>query len=153
MESLSFFPPTIPETSWNLDPLPLKPHGKLLRWLMWIYQETIRRWRWSRTGRPLSPPQSHQKNIWTLSKFHKTTSGCRQRTSGTQKSSPLSSKGGQDPLKKTTAGFEASWETYNVYYWLFSHLCKGKDTKNSEVTYHSLLQGPVLNFAFVLSCS
>ena len=23
-------------------------------------------------GRPLSPPQIHQKNIWTLSKFHKT---------------------------------------------------------------------------------
>ena len=46
-----------------------------------------------RTGRPLSPPQIHQKNILTLSKIHKTTSECRQRTSGTQKSSPLSSIG------------------------------------------------------------
>ena len=43
-------------------------------------------------GRPLSPPQIHQKNIQTLSKFHKKTSECWQRTSGTQKSSPLSSK-------------------------------------------------------------
>ena len=30
-----------------------------------------------------------------LSKIHKTTSECWQRTSGTQKSSPLSSKGGR----------------------------------------------------------
>lgn len=37
-------------------------------------------------------------------------------------------------LWKKTAGFEASWENYTVYYWLFSHLCKGKDTKNSEAT-------------------
>ena len=43
-------------------------------------------------GRPLSPPQIHQKNIWTLSKFHKITSECWQRTSGTQKSRSLSSK-------------------------------------------------------------
>ena len=42
--------------------------------------------------RPLSPTQIHQENILTLSKFHKTTSECQQRTSGTQKSSPLSSK-------------------------------------------------------------
>ena len=34
-----------------------------------------------------------------LSKFHKTTSECRQRTSGTQKSSPLSSKGGRKNIK------------------------------------------------------
>ena len=45
-----------------------------------------------RTGRPLSPPQIHQKNILTLSKIHKTTSECRQRTSGTQKSSPTLQK-------------------------------------------------------------
>ena len=36
----------------------------------------------------------------TLSKFHKTTSECRQRTSGTQKSSPLSSKGGRKTYKR-----------------------------------------------------
>ena len=34
-----------------------------------------------------------------LSKFHKTTSECWQRTSGTQKSSPLSSKGGRKKYK------------------------------------------------------
>ena len=44
-------------------------------------------------GRPLSPPQIHRKNIWTLSKFHKTTSECWQRTPDTQKGSPLPSKG------------------------------------------------------------
>ena len=43
-------------------------------------------------GRPLSPPQIHQKNISKLSKFYKTTSECWQRTSGTQKSRSLSSK-------------------------------------------------------------
>ena len=46
------------------------------------------RWRRSRTGRTLSPLQIHQKSIWMPSKFHKTTSECRQRTSGTQKSNP-----------------------------------------------------------------
>ena len=44
-------------------------------------------------GRPLSPPQIHQKNICILSKFHKKTSEYWQRTSGTQKGSPLSLKG------------------------------------------------------------
>ena len=50
-------------------------------------------------GRPLSPSQIHQKNISTLSKFHKTTSECWQRTSGTQKSSSLSSKRGRKKYK------------------------------------------------------
>ena len=54
----------------------------------------ILRWRRNRTGRPLFPPQIHWKNIWTLSKFHKTTSECWQPTSGTQKGSPLSLKRG-----------------------------------------------------------
>ena len=31
------------------------------------------RWQRNRTGRPLSPLQIHRKNIWTLSKLHKTT--------------------------------------------------------------------------------
>ena len=48
----------------------------------------VLRWWRNRTGRRLSPPQIHQKNIWTLSKFHKTTSECQQRTSGTQKRQP-----------------------------------------------------------------
>ena len=46
----------------------------------------------NRMGRPLSPPQIHQKIIWTLNKFHKTTSEHWQRTPGTQKDSPFSSK-------------------------------------------------------------
>ena len=50
----------------------------------------VLRWQRNRTGRPLSPSQIHQKNISTLSKLHKTTSGCWQRTSGTQKSRSLS---------------------------------------------------------------
>ena len=57
------------------------PGGVALRW-----------WR-NRMGRPLSPPQIHPKIIWTLSKFHRTTSESWQRTSGTQKGSPLSLKG------------------------------------------------------------
>ena len=38
-------------------------------------------------GRPLSPPQIHRKIIWTLSKYHKTTSEHSWRTPGTQKGS------------------------------------------------------------------
>ena len=60
----------------------------------------LRRWRRNRTERPLSPPQIHQNNIWTLSKFHRTTSECWQRSSGTQKSSPLSSKVGRTKYKR-----------------------------------------------------
>ena len=59
----------------------------------------VLRWQRNRTGRQLSPPWIHQKNFWTLSKFHKTTSECWQRTSGTQKSSPLSSKGDGEVLR------------------------------------------------------
>ena len=58
----------------------------------------LRLWR-NRMGRPLSPPQIHWKNIWTLSKFHKTISECWQRTPGTQKGTPLSSKGGRTKYK------------------------------------------------------
>ena len=52
----------------------------------------VLRWRRNRMGRPLSPSKIHQKNISTLSKFHKTTSECWQRTSGTQQSSSLAQK-------------------------------------------------------------
>ena len=60
----------------------------------------VLRWRRNRMGRPLSPTQIHQKNISTLSKFHKTTSECQQRTSGTQKSSSLSLKRGRKKYKR-----------------------------------------------------
>ena len=36
-------------------------------------REAVLRWQRNRMGRPLSPPQIHQKNIWTLRKFHNTT--------------------------------------------------------------------------------
>ena len=55
------------------------------------------KWQKNRMGRPLSPPQIHRKNIWTLSKLHK-TSLCRQRR--LQNSSPLSSKGGRTKYKR-----------------------------------------------------
>ena len=63
-------------------------------------QGTVLRWQRNRTGRPLSPPQIHRNNIWTLSRFQKTTSECWQRTSGTQKGSPLSWKGGRTKYKR-----------------------------------------------------
>ena len=65
----------------------------------------VLRWQRNRTGRPLSPSQIHQKNISTLSKFHKTTSECWQRTSGTQQSRSLASKTGRkkhNKMKKET---------------------------------------------------
>ena len=40
----------------------------------------VLRWQRNRTDRPVSRTQIHQQNIWTLSKFHKTTSECWQRT-------------------------------------------------------------------------
>ena len=66
-------------------------------------------------GRPLFPSQIRQKNISTLSKFYKTTSECWQRTSGTQKSRPLSSKTGRKNIKdekRDKGGREGalSWE-------------------------------------------
>ena len=52
-------------------------------------------WRWqrNRTGRWLSLLQIHRKNNRTVNKVYKTTSDHKQRTSGAQKSSPLSLKG------------------------------------------------------------
>ena len=61
--------------------------------------EVLRRQR-NRKGRPFSPSQTHQKIIWMLSKFHKTTSECWQRTPGTQKGNPVSSKGGRTKYKR-----------------------------------------------------
>ena len=76
------------------------------------HQRAVLRWQRNRTGRPLSPPQIHRKNIWTLRKFHKTTSECRQRTSGTQKSSPLSSKGGKKNIKDKKREKEVGMELH-----------------------------------------
>ena len=60
----------------------------------------VLRWWKNRMGRPLSPPQIHQKIIWMLSKYHKTTSEHWQRTSGTQKDNPFSSKEGRTKYKR-----------------------------------------------------
>ena len=64
-----------------------------------LMEGAVLRWQRNTMGRPLSPPQIHQKNIWTLSKFYKTTSECQQRISGTQKRSPLSLKWGRKNIK------------------------------------------------------
>ena len=45
----------------------------------------VPRWWRNRMERSLSPLQIHQKINWMLSKFHKTTSECWQRTPGTRK--------------------------------------------------------------------
>ena len=60
----------------------------------------VLRWWRNRMGRPLSPSKIHQKNISTPSKFHKTTSECWQRTSGTQQSRSLASKTGRKKYNK-----------------------------------------------------
>ena len=71
-----------------------------LKNIMLEIRGSVLRWQRNRTRRPLSPQQIHCKNIWTLSKFHKTTSECWQRTSVTQRGSPLSSKGGRTKYKR-----------------------------------------------------
>ena len=65
-----------------------------------LMEEAVLRWQRNRMGRPLSPLQIHQKNISTLSKRHKTTSECWQRTLDTQKSRSLSSKTGKKKYKR-----------------------------------------------------
>ena len=62
------------------------------------------RWRRNRTGRSLSRLQIHRKNNRTVNKVYKTTSDRLQRTSGAQKSSPLSSKGGRTKILKIKKG-------------------------------------------------
>ena len=51
----------------------------------WGGRGVVLRWWRNRMGKSLSPPQIHWKIIWTLSKFHKTTSECWQSTPGTRK--------------------------------------------------------------------
>ena len=65
-----------------------------------ILESAVLRWRRNRTGRPLSPPRINQKVIWTLRKFHKTTSERWWRTLCTQNGSPLSSKRGRTNYKR-----------------------------------------------------
>ena len=66
-----------------------------IRSILWneAHWGEVPRWWRNRMGRPLSPPQIHQKIIWMLSNFHKTYEHW-WRTPGCQKSSQISSKGG-----------------------------------------------------------
>ena len=63
-------------------------------------------WRQSQNGRGIGrgdhflPQQIHQKIMWMLSNFHKTTSECWLRTPGSEKGSPISSKGGRTKYKR-----------------------------------------------------
>ena len=52
----------------------------------------IPRWWRTRTRRPLSFPQIHQKIIYMWGNFHKTNSECWLRAQDTQKVNPISSK-------------------------------------------------------------
>ena len=70
--------------------------------------EAVLGWQRNRMGRPLSPSQIHQKNISMLSKFHKTTSECWQRTSGIQKSRSLSSK------TVNLSGYPSMWRNFHL---------------------------------------
>ena len=81
---------------WYLDWAKLRQGSRYIKSIRW---GAILRWPRNRTGRLLSPSQIHQKYISTLSKLHKTTSECWQRTSGTQKSGSLSSKTGRKNIK------------------------------------------------------
>ena len=73
-------------------------------------------------GSPLSPSKIHQKNISTLSKFHKTTSECWQRTSGTQQSRSLASKTGRKKYNKRKKGTKE----------VGRELCPGKGVQSWE---------------------
>ena len=64
-------------------------------------REAVLRWRRNKMGKSLSPPQIHQKIIWTLSKYHKTTSERLQRTPGSQKGSLWKQVGQNIKDKKT----------------------------------------------------
>ena len=60
----------------------------------------VLRWWRNRMGRPLSPLLIHQKLIWMLNNFHKTTSESWWRTPGTQKGSPFFLKGYRSKYKR-----------------------------------------------------
>ena len=86
----------------RIDAFELWCWRRLLRvpWTARRSNQAVLRWRRNRTGRPLSPSQIPQKNISTPSKLHKTTSVGWQKTSGNQKSRPLSSKSGRKEYKR-----------------------------------------------------
>ena len=84
----------------------------------------VLRWWRNGMGRPLSPSKIHQKNISVLNTFHKPTSECWQRTSGTQQSRSLASKTGRKKYNKMKK------ETKEVG----RELCPGKGIPSREET-------------------
>ena len=57
-----------------------------VKWALKYYcGQAVPRWQRNRMGRPLSPPQIHQKIICMCSNFYKTTFDCWWRTPDTQK--------------------------------------------------------------------
>ena len=64
----------------------------------------ILRWQRNRKGRPLSPPEIHQKNIWTLCKFYEITSECQQGTSDQIRSVAQLCPTLCDPMNRSTPG-------------------------------------------------
>ena len=72
----------------------------LFVWLSLFFLHKLPRWQRNMMRKPLYPPQIHQKINWMLSNFHKATSECWWRTPGTQKGSPISSKGGGRKFKR-----------------------------------------------------
>ena len=57
-----------------------------VKWALKYYcGQAVPRWQRNRMGRPLSPPQIHQKIICMWSNFYKTTFDCWWRTPDTQK--------------------------------------------------------------------
>ena len=93
---------SIPEEKTLGHILDHKSRGAVLRW-----------WR-NRMGRWIYLPQIHQKIIWKLSNFHKTTSEHWWRTPGTQRGNTFSSKGGRTKYKrqkcKRVRDGDLSWE-------------------------------------------
>ena len=76
------------------------------------------RWQRNRTGRSLSLLQIHRKNNRKVNKVYKTTSDRQQRTSGAQKSSPLSSKEGEKKFVFLFSFF--SFFCFSSFFFFFS---------------------------------
>ena len=106
--------------------------AELKRLLMKVKERERERWRRNRTGRSLSPSQIPQKNISTPSKLHKTTSVGWLRTSGNQKSRPVSSKTGRKKYKRRDRR-QRRWGGSSV---LGREACPGKGILRREVSKH-----------------
>ena len=80
-----------------------------------VLRKAIPRRRRNRMGRPLSPPEIHQKIIWMWSSFHKTASEHWPKTPDTQRGRPISERRWGQNIKDESRdkGFrdgDPSWE-------------------------------------------